>query len=499
MLTPKYNEYLAELVNLFKVENLVCLAGSKNSGSNRLAREFLKRYEPCNVLDLDINSFMMDPPLFNIFQIRERLREIVLLSEKYEIVYIKDLERCMNITGNFRFKFSSDSLQTWLGFLREIRVKVVITCSDELAIELSRRKAWYILCETTQEDRVFVLEKYAPTATAGERKEALSLVKTLEIETLKRVVKKTEKYTREKIFPLQDVEQRWTLTFKKILSKLDAYSLDVKETVIKPELNLEMLGIDDIIQEVTREVLEPIKLNSSAVPICKGILMHGPPGTGKSTIGRWLSYQLEGKVYLAESSSQKSLLESFSSLLTQAAANAPSVVFLDDIDCLMDNQQFVRTLLVLLDGINIKGRENVCVVATCMDISCVPDALIRGGRLERCIRFDFPGLEVIVSIIKNRLTSAIAKLETEGHTKMSSSLSKCLLSENLSKMSKCVSGWSPSNIHLVIDAVIRRVASEVEVNPAKIFISEATKIQSHLKTSSQTVTRKITTDLSYYN
>ncbi|KAK3282162.1 hypothetical protein CYMTET_10086 [Cymbomonas tetramitiformis] len=81
----------------------------------------------------------------------------------------------------------------------------------------------------------------------------------------------------------------------------------------------------------------PSSPSASSLPVVgaepkAGVLLYGPPGTGKTSVGRWLAHRLSGKLFMVkELGTAYQMMQTFA----QAAACAPSVVFIDDVDVLL--------------------------------------------------------------------------------------------------------------------------------------------------------------------
>jgi SpoVK/Ycf46/Vps4 family AAA+-type ATPase len=145
-----------------------------------------------------------------------------------------------------------------------------------------------------------------------------------------------------------------------------------------------------------------------------GILLHGPPGTGKTMIARATAGEY-GIRYLALSGGEVSgalmgeTEEKIRDAFATAAASAPCVLFLDEIDSLAGkrgeaggNEQYhkrvVGQLLRCLE--EVRSTPGVVVMAATNDLDSLDPAVVRPGRFDRHVRVDLPDARAREAVLR---------------------------------------------------------------------------------------------------
>src|ERR1700761_971857 len=172
----------------------------------------------------------------------------------------------------------------------------------------------------------------------------------------------------------------------------------------------DVAGADEAIEELEeiKEFLQtPAKFQAIGAKIPKGVLLYGPPGTGKTLLARAVAGEA-GVPFFSISGSD--FVEMFvgvgasrvRDLFEQAKANAPAIVFVDEIDAVGrhrgaglggghdEREQTLNQMLVELDGFDTKG--GVIVIAATNRPDILDPALLRPGRFDRQIVVAQPDL-----------------------------------------------------------------------------------------------------------
>src|SRR5215216_3120276 len=168
----------------------------------------------------------------------------------------------------------------------------------------------------------------------------------------------------------------------------------------------DVAGVDEAVEELQeiKEFLEnPAKFQAMGAKIPKGVLLFGPPGTGKTLLARAVAGEA-GVPFFSISGSD--FVEMFvgvgasrvRDLFEQAKANAPAIVFVDEIVAVGrqrgaghdEREQTLNQLLVEMDGFDVKSGVILIVATNRPDI--LDPALLRPGRFDRQITVDRPDL-----------------------------------------------------------------------------------------------------------
>lgn len=174
----------------------------------------------------------------------------------------------------------------------------------------------------------------------------------------------------------------------------------------------DLRGVDDVIDALEAKVARPFESDGLAAELGlkpkRGVLLAGPPGTGKTTIGRALAHRLKSKFFLIDGTAVAGscdFYETVGRVFDQAKRNAPSVVFIDDTDVIFENKDqsgFYRYLLTMLDGLESASAERVCVMITAMDVGSLPPAIVRSGRIELWLETRLPDESAREEILRAR-------------------------------------------------------------------------------------------------
>ncbi|MEE8517856.1 MAG: ATP-dependent zinc metalloprotease FtsH [Dehalococcoidia bacterium] len=169
------------------------------------------------------------------------------------------------------------------------------------------------------------------------------------------------------------------------------------------------------LQEVVEFLKYPERFLALGAHIPKGVLMLGPPGTGKTLLSRAVAGEA-GVPFFSISGSE--FVEMFvgvgasrvRDLFDQAKRNAPSIVFVDEIDAVGrhrgaglggghdEREQTLNQILVEMDGFDTS--TNVIVIAATNRPDILDPALLRPGRFDRRVVLDLPDINGRTAILE---------------------------------------------------------------------------------------------------
>lgn len=167
------------------------------------------------------------------------------------------------------------------------------------------------------------------------------------------------------------------------------------------EVDLRALeGLDEVVRGLAAQVVLPLENDQAVKEFAlrpkRGVLLHGPAGTGKTTIGRALVHRLKSKLIkidasvLASGGDVRSLLDPVVNLLH---SNAPAVLFIDDADRIFDLAPAgaCAYLLSRLDGLEDRPGDTVSLVVTAQNPLAIPRELLASGRIDSWLETRLPG------------------------------------------------------------------------------------------------------------
>ena len=192
------------------------------------------------------------------------------------------------------------------------------------------------------------------------------------------------------------------------------------EIIDKPNIKYSDLGgLDEQIKEV-RDAIElslekPEEFERFGIQPPKGVLLTGPPGTGKTMLAKAVANQTNATFLglVGSELAQKYIGEGgrmVRELFALARKKAPCIIFIDEIDAIgskrldsstSGDREVQRTLMQLLSELDgFESLENVKVIAATNRPELLDKALLRPGRFDRIVEIPLPGIEGREAIFK---------------------------------------------------------------------------------------------------
>jgi len=197
---------------------------------------------------------------------------------------------------------------------------------------------------------------------------------------------------------------------------LNPEAVEVKEEST-PDVTYEDIGgLETEIKKIREMVELPLRhpeiFERLGIEAPKGVLLHGPPGTGKTLLAKAVANEtnshfmvINGPEVMSKFYGQSE--ENLRNTFEEAEKNAPSIIFIDEIDSIAPKREesrgeverrVVAQLLSLMDG--LKSRGKVVVIAATNIPNVLDPALRRPGRFDREIDIGVPTKEGRFNILK---------------------------------------------------------------------------------------------------
>ncbi|MDB6034251.1 MAG: ATP-dependent metalloprotease FtsH [Verrucomicrobiales bacterium] len=169
----------------------------------------------------------------------------------------------------------------------------------------------------------------------------------------------------------------------------------------------DVAGIDEAkseLSEVVDFLKHPRKYKKLGGKLPKGVLLVGPPGTGKTMLAKAIAGEANASFYSVHGSDFNEIYvgvgaKRIRELFRQAGRSRPAIIFIDEIDCLGKSrkydtngemQQTNNALLAAMDG--FEGAEGIVVIAATNRPEDLDEALTRPGRFDRKVHVGYPDI-----------------------------------------------------------------------------------------------------------
>ena len=343
---------------------------------------------------LDVRPFVADVAARHPLAMQDSLWQLLMMAiEKHSSVIVDDFnlffDYATGCSGSPRGSYHETVAKALLLTLASKRGQLILGSNGQLPEAFAYAQWSTSIEDFTVDDYRHLFEQFLGPLAAN-----------LDFDSIFRFAPNLNIYRMQRI--CHWLKTKGTLTTEEILDFVQtqgmASNVEVSE-VQEVELK-DLRGVDEVITALEDYIIMPMENLKLAAELGlapkRGVMLAGPPGTGKTTIGRALARRLRGKFFLIDGtviSGTEYFYHHVNSIFHMAMANAPAIVFIDDSDVIFESGRehgLYRYLLTMLDGLESKSANNVCVIMTAMDLGNIPPALVRSGRIELWLEMKLP-------------------------------------------------------------------------------------------------------------